>query len=226
MTKFYKLAIAISIIGVPSILQAATTVNDTFDAGLGGWTQNTTDTNVTHMAAGGNPGGYLQTDNFQATSGFNVIGAQNTSVDYSGVFADGSWTIMVDLNFIRGGFTDARLRYRFQDPTANGWYISIEDTSFLNSWTTYSVTFDTTWDDATALANGWVKESDGTTPTPSFSGLWDDVWNSEVRILGGPDMVAGIDNYKATAPVIPIPPAVWLFGSGLVGLIAVARRKS
>ena len=39
-------------------------------------------------------------------------------------------------------------------------------------------------------------------------------------------MVAGIDNYKATAPVIPIPPAVWLFGSGLVGLIAVARRKS
>lgn len=27
-------------------------------------------------------------------------------------------------------------------------------------------------------------------------------------------------------PVVPIPAAVWLFGSGLIGLIAVARRKT
>ena len=27
-------------------------------------------------------------------------------------------------------------------------------------------------------------------------------------------------------PIIPIPAAVWLFGSGLIGLIGVARRKT
>ena len=28
-----------------------------------------------------------------------------------------------------------------------------------------------------------------------------------------------------TAPAVPIPAAVWLFGSGLIGLISIARRK-
>ena len=125
MTKFYRVVLATSIVCSPGVLQAATTVNDTFDAGVGGWHQNTTDTTVLHQAAGGNPGGYLETNNFQATSSFNVIGAQNTSADYSNVFADGLWTISVDLSFINGDFTDARLRYRFKDATANGWYLSI-----------------------------------------------------------------------------------------------------
>ena len=30
---------------------------------------------------------------------------------------------------------------------------------------------------------------------------------------------------SSAAPVIPIPAAVWLFGSGLLGLIGIARRK-
>lgn len=30
----------------------------------------------------------------------------------------------------------------------------------------------------------------------------------------------------ATAPVVPVPAAVWLFGSGLLGLVGVARRKT
>ena len=34
-----------------------------------------------------------------------------------------------------------------------------------------------------------------------------------------------IDSYLVRASVVPIPPAVWLFGSGLIGLIGVARRK-
>ena len=31
--------------------------------------------------------------------------------------------------------------------------------------------------------------------------------------------------FSGTASIVPIPPAVWLFGSGLIGLIGVARRK-
>ena len=225
MTKCNKILLVTTLACFPGISQAATAVNDTFDTGIGSWGPNTTETTVGHSVAGGNPGGYMTTDNLLSASIFNVIGATNTGADYSGVFTDGLWTISVDMSFVNGDFTDSWLRYRFQDSTANGWHISLEDTNFFDStWQSYSVTFDTTWDDATAMANGWVKEADGSlTPTPSFSGLWDNVYTSEVRILGGPRMVAGIDNYKAS--VIPIPAAVWLFGSGLIGLIGVARRE-
>jgi hypothetical protein len=36
---------------------------------------------------------------------------------------------------------------------------------------------------------------------------------------------AKVDNINVTATVIPVPPAVWLFGSGLLGLVAVSRRR-
>ena len=36
----------------------------------------------------------------------------------------------------------------------------------------------------------------------------------------------GLDNVRVSVAPIPIPAAVWLFGSGLLGLIGVARRKT
>jgi hypothetical protein len=36
----------------------------------------------------------------------------------------------------------------------------------------------------------------------------------------------GTSSYSMTITAVPVPAAVWLFGSGLVGLIAVARRKA
>jgi len=33
------------------------------------------------------------------------------------------------------------------------------------------------------------------------------------------------DNFSITASTVPIPAAVWLFGSGLLGMIGVARKK-
>lgn len=35
----------------------------------------------------------------------------------------------------------------------------------------------------------------------------------------------GVDLVYELAPAVPVPPAVWLFGSGLIGLIGIARRK-
>ena len=210
---------AVSLVfSVPS--QAATAVWDDFDANNGSWIPNTTETTNSHQAAGGNPNGYLETTNAGSNMSFGAAGAANITSDYSGVFADGLWWVSVDLNFIRGSFSDAWLRFRFQDSTFNGWYISLEDTIFNNEWQNYSVSFNTTWDDATAQANGWVKED---AAVPSFSALWDDVYTTEVRVLGTDTLLAGIDNYHAH--IVPIPAAVWLFGSGLIGLIGVARRK-
>ena len=37
--------------------------------------------------------------------------------------------------------------------------------------------------------------------------------------------VSHITSYSGDVPEVPIPAAVWLFGSGLLGLVGVARRK-
>lgn len=37
---------------------------------------------------------------------------------------------------------------------------------------------------------------------------------------------AGSVLFRLDAPVVPIPSAIWLFGSGLIGLIGLARRKA
>ncbi len=50
---------------------------------------------------------------------------------------------------------------------------------------------------------------DGTTPFPGFRGYFD----------------IGTGNSMYVTSVVPVPAAVWLFGSGLLGLIGVAKRK-
>lgn len=49
----------------------------------------------------------------------------------------------------------------------------------------------------------------------------DDTDSAELREMLG----YGTSYTWATASAIPIPPALWLFGSGLLGLVGVARRK-
>ncbi len=46
------------------------------------------------------------------------------------------------------------------------------------------------------------------------------------RIEGRFNISDGKDVVAKLGPVVPVPAAVWLFGSGLIGLIAVARRKT
>ena len=47
-----------------------------------------------------------------------------------------------------------------------------------------------------------------------------------VRILSGQDQLSeGVQWYFAGSASIPVPPAVWLLGSGLLGLIGLARRR-
>jgi hypothetical protein len=44
-----------------------------------------------------------------------------------------------------------------------------------------------------------------------------------VIVNGVPNLDSSIDNITLTT--IPIPPALWLFGSGLLGLVGISRRK-
>ena len=64
-----------------------------------------------------------------------------------------------------------------------------------------------------------------------FASFWADLANGG-RIEGGFMLTGDIastfggDTLIAKAgPVVPVPAAVWLFGSGLIGLIGIARRK-
>jgi hypothetical protein len=61
------------------------------------------------------------------------------------------------------------------------------------------------WGESTFANFGWIAQGATTTPDHSFS----------LYALSGP----------LTAPV-PVPAALWLFGSGLLGLIGTARKKA
>jgi hypothetical protein len=52
-------------------------------------------------------------------------------------------------------------------------------------------------------------------------------FNAATGAAGGSTSFLEIDNVSVTADVsaVPVPAAVWLFGSGLLGLVGVARRK-
>jgi len=64
--------------------------------------------------------------------------------------------------------------------------------------------------------------------TWSFNHASSDIYSIAIEFSGTASIVGlAFDNFSPATAVIPIPAAVWLFGSGLIGLIGVAgRRKS
>ena len=92
--------------------------------------------------------------------------------------------------------------------------------------------------------SGGVSKSELITGGPLFGA--GDTWNNfSITTTLGPDVSGGVtlllksgcggatscvsdayfDNVSMTVNEVPVPAAVWLFGSGLLGLIGVARRK-
>lgn len=75
------------------------------------------------------------------------------------------------------------------------------------------------------IQNNYYWSSDEIQVTTSYYAYW------LLNFSSGRQALDGVDNgpYNAwavrTGDVIPIPPAVWLFGSGLIGLAGLARRK-
>lgn len=78
--------------------------------------------------------------------------------------------------------------------------------------------------DTTAVGTGWTNLS--------TSIIIDQAWVGETIQIGFTSTAANFtpsgvfyDNINVSAAAVPVPAAVWLFGSGLLGLIGVARRK-
>ena len=75
------------------------------------------------------------------------------------------------------------------------------------------------------ISQGTENFWDGIDPL-ILSGFWED--NGEIVVQGSISHVTifGWESSKGlTPPEVPIPAAAWLFGSGLIGLVGVARRK-
>ncbi|WP_054691179.1 hypothetical protein [Desulfosarcina cetonica] len=81
------------------------------------------------------------------------------------------------------------------------------------SYLEYSWTFNSGTDN-----NGWVIEA------RTYSGLNDTIWVDDLTIIA-PDYATIYTAGSTTAPA-PVPAAAWLFGSGLLGLLAIHRRKA
>jgi len=73
----------------------------------------------------------------------------------------------------------------------------------------------------------WVGWGQDTSTPPTWNPVWDAV-NKTITIdaTNGYSIAPGYDVWaKFDIVAVPIPAAVWLFGSGLLGLAGVARRK-
>ena len=199
---------------------AAAAYSEDWSAGdTNGWIQNTTSSVLVRDAGFGNPAGSLAVRRDLTPPIFDIGATTNlpqVSGDYTGA---PSWTFSFDVFYSAGNYVDTWLRFRYQDGTFNGWHLDVENV-FPNSWQSYSVTFDSTWSDAEAAANGWVDETGGAV---SWALLMTDVFHPEIRLLLGDEAsaLAYIDNVALRS--IPEPAGLALLVFGLLGL-GIARR--
>ena len=91
--------------------------------------------------------------------------------------------------------------------------INDDQTSGTMSLNVFDPTLITLKDGGGTLYHWYYFE--GTTGT-GLAGSWD-----ASVIFGGSGAVSTVNAYS----VVPVPAAVWLFGSGLIGLVGLARRK-
>jgi len=95
--------------------------------------------------------------------------------------------------------------------TALPWYTTQTGTTLTGNWSQLlRSTKSDTWQGASFLLPDAVENQ---------SEVWFAFW-----LDNGEGDYAKVDNVKVTATVVPLPAAIWLFGTGLLGLIGVARR--
>lgn len=202
---------------------AASAVIETFDVDEAGFTGNTTSSTVVHVAAGGNPGGHIQTRKDLAPPVFD-IGAITLRPEFTGDYAAaGIVAASVDLNFMTDNIDAAWLRFRSSTDT-NGWRYSLTNSFVPNVWSSYAVVFDPTWTDVEAQAAGWLMDKDinnSLPASPSFASVMADVYGAEVRIASVGSTIVGIDNVALRVPE----PTTLAFAAVAAASALIRRRR-
>lgn len=177
----------------------------------------------TQQLNGGNPGAYRQTihDWTVTVDGVNIEFAHlftPTSYDPGALGAINA--LVFDM--------DAKVDLALQVNGIGFRFLVEQDGTFYASDDT-TILVGTGWNDISAT----LSEADfvvlGGVGNPDFSTSGSPLRFGYVTRNGGSNTgstlqsVGGVDNWSVT--VVPIPAAVWLFGSGLLGLIGIARHK-
>lgn len=204
-TKFQKTALAASaatlaLAASPSASAFVLVPNGDFSAGGASWgVEVGGGSSFAFPSSGGNGGGYLQMDNTSAAWGGVAVSTDDPAgalLSTFGVVAGGTYTFRWDQLCEIGGCGGMGIKFESWDDA--GAISDSGDINFSNTGT-----------------GVWETFSAAYTIDPTATRL-------KIVLLGvNSDSVIGYDNVG----VVPIPAAAWLFGSGLLGLIGVARRK-
>jgi len=216
MFKAKKLALAM---GVATLALTFSTTsmadlvpNGDFESGGDDWgVETAAGASFTFPTSGGNSGGYLRMDNTSADWGGVAISTDDPAASLLSVFKDGSGNGLVagdSYNFL----------FDMQQTGAGAGGIKIES-----------------WGETGEISNSGDQIFAATSDWQSFSYNYtvaDNATRLKIVLLGvgggGEGRVFGFDNVcvdSCTPSEVPVPAAVWLFGSGLLGLVGVARRK-
>lgn len=186
----------------------------TFDVDAEGFVGSTIATTQIHLAADGNPDGFVQIRKDLLT-GFDIGTRNSVTPGFLGDYATaGIHGAGFDLNVFNTSLDEAHLRFR-RAVDENGWYYDFGPvTPDGNAWGQYDVVFDPTWDDATAQANGWTQES----ASPSFADLFANIGWIEVRVINEGSNIVGVDNVR----IVPEPATLALL---LVATTVLRHRR-
>lgn len=217
-----RLSLGLSVLIVSPCSLAANAYSETWNGGdTASWAA------ATLSSAVNNPGSYLEVSR---AGGVQATGAVTELPGVTGDFSGSLWTVSVDLRRVLSPEEqlleaifgaqpqDAWLRFRYSNPTFNGWRYQLSD-KLDTSWTTYSVSFNADWSDAEALANGWQTDRPDGLGSVSWAQTMQDVYQTSVRFELDNTQRIGVDNFVLT----PVPePSSWALG--LTGLAALAWR--
>jgi hypothetical protein len=199
-------------LGLSSIADGAV-IESTFDTSLEGWSVSS-DGSIGFIATGGNPDGHAEFKPFFNTA---LVNAQAPSAFLGDLSAYDGGIFSFDSVIIGGG----------GDPNDSFGVLTISNGTMSlsqdlaigvpgSNWETFNGTFS---------AAGF--EADEATWNSVMANVTSLEISMNAGILAIGSRSYGFDNARLETAVttVPVVPAGWLFGSGLLGLIGIARRK-
>jgi hypothetical protein len=213
--KLLKYAPVLALSMFATTANAATVVNEDFEGDLSAWFEFPNGGTISLVAdngpsAGGSQAVSLYADTTVASPAFPILKIERVGGNLSG--------LPVTVQF------DARAPIQTVDSTVGdqvGKVVFIAElfSEFASDGATNEILFAP----PTFLDEGWNTYTFNTTLGPDAAGGLSLLFKADCGAAANCALDAVIDNVSVSA--VPVPAAVWLFGSGLLGLVGVARRR-